>query len=43
MKTGISFHRINKVTKFHGKYEVTIQEGDHTFTLTFNEDDITKY
>lgn len=43
MKTGISFYRINKVTKFHSKYEVTVEENGHTFTLTFNEDDITKY
>lgn len=35
--------KINKVTKFHGKYEVTVKENGNTFTLTFNENDITKY
>lgn len=41
LKTGFSFGRVEKVIKFHGKYELTYKMADDsTLYITFNEGDI---
>lgn len=44
LKTGFTFklpYEIEKVTEFHGKYEITIRKFDgSSLILTFNESDI---